>query len=333
MKHLAAVLVLAATPAIGAAQTAAPGALLTTTHFAFYSDLATNVNDALIAAVGARRAMQPELFRAGPEQACFDALPASARDGWTRGVGYYVEGKSTGLQRLLLRLELAGLVPRDAITDTVNRGYLEEVAAIRAAATHAYQQCRWPAQDARNRAWLDQVRPLLARHEAAVGQELPRLYRVPWNGLPFRVDIVDVVSVNGGNSASPDSPTLHILISSSNATNQQANALEMLFHEASHFLTTPDSPLSAALAAAAREVNLTLPNDIVHQVHFFITGDAVRRVRARAGEAYTPVVLAQKLFPDASREAIARTWPAYLDGSKTMNEAAADLVQALAAAR
>jgi hypothetical protein len=163
-----------------------------------------------------------------------------------------------------------------------------------------------------------------------LGQDLPRLYQTSWAGLPFRVDLVDFVSPNGGNAASPRDPTLHILLSSSNATNQQMNALEILFHEASHFFTSPGSVLDTTLAAAARDAGVTLPGDFVHQVHFFMTGDAVRRVLARSGEpSHTPIILALKLFADGPREAIARTWPAYMDGTKTMNEAAADLMRAM----
>ena len=74
-----------------------------TTQFAFYSDLATNLNDALIVAANARRAKQPEPFSAGTEKACFDGLPARIRAGWTRAADYYFEGKSSQMQRLLLR--------------------------------------------------------------------------------------------------------------------------------------------------------------------------------------------------------------------------------------
>lgn len=41
---------------VGMAQTRPKGAILVTAHFAFYSDLATNTHDALIAVAVARRA-------------------------------------------------------------------------------------------------------------------------------------------------------------------------------------------------------------------------------------------------------------------------------------
>src|SRR5262245_51913268 len=314
-----------ADPIAAAQQRGGGGAVVTTPHFAFFSDLDTNVNDAIIAAAVARRANQADPLTGGSDGTCVDRLAASDREGWTRAVDYYLAGKSTSLQRVLLRLELAGLVQREGVSDASNRAFLEEVASIRAAATPAYRQCRWAAQDARNRRWIDGVKPLLARHETALGQQLPEVFKTPWAGLPFRVDVVEYALPTGGNSASPDFPTIHIYVSSTNAGNQGSAALEVVFHEATHALSTPDTPLAKTIASADRDASVTPPRDIVHQVHFFMTGEAVRRAMAGAGESYTPYLYAMKLFSDSFREAASRIWPAYMDGKRTLEEAAADL--------
>jgi hypothetical protein len=329
-------IVLLLLPAVGhtqqavAQQTTGDGPVLTTTHFAFFSDLATNVDDALVTAAIARRAQQPDPLADAADKACYDRLASTDREGWTRAVDYYAAGKSTNFQRVLRRLELAGLVRRVALSDAANRQFLEEVAALRDAATPSYRQCRWQAQDARNRRWIDGVAALLAIHEASLGQQLPKFFKTPWAGLPFRVDVVDTAAPAGANSAGPDFPTLHILVSSSNSANQDRAALEIVFHEASHFLATPDSPLGKALEAAFSTAGVTVPRDFVHQVHFFMTGEAVRREMARASEPpYTPYLYAVKLFSDNFRESVSRTWPAYMDGNRTLEEAAGDLVRAM----
>ena len=64
-------------PSVSLAQAPGRAAVATTSHFVFYSDFATNLNDALIAAGGARRANKTELFHSGSEKACFDDLPAA----------------------------------------------------------------------------------------------------------------------------------------------------------------------------------------------------------------------------------------------------------------
>lgn len=87
-------------PALAAAQPVSGSAVLTTPHFAFYSDLATNLHDSLITAAVARRSKQPEPFTTGDAKTCFDGLSAADRDGWLRAVDYYAAGKSTRFQRV-----------------------------------------------------------------------------------------------------------------------------------------------------------------------------------------------------------------------------------------
>jgi hypothetical protein len=322
-----------AAPRVAFAQSPPSSLVLTTKHFAFHSDLATNVHDALISAATARRATQPELFTAGTEKTCFDGLPAAERDAWMRGVEYYTASKSTDFQRVLMRLNFAGLLRREGSSEAATWQIIDEVAAIRDGAIPAYRRCRWAAQDAQNRAWVARLQPLLTTHESALGEQLPQLFHVPWVGLPFRVDVVEVGNLLGANAVSPGGDTtLHVLVSSKHPDTQGRAALEVVFHEASHALTRMNSPLSTALAAAVKDSGATPPRiPLVHAVHFFITGEVVRRVFAHAGEApYTPYLYSLKLFGDSFGDAAARTWPAYIDGTRTMPEAAADLVRALA---
>jgi hypothetical protein len=319
-------------PGVAAAQAPSSSLVLTTKHFAFHSDLPTNVNDALVAAAGARRAKQPEPFASGTEKACLDRLPSGEREGWERAIAYYTDSKATNFQIVLLRFKLAGLQQRYGMDDTANLQYLDEITRIREAATPAYVQCRWPTQDASNRQWIARVKPLLDRYETSLGEEFPRLFQTPWVGLPFRVDVMETAGFGGANAATTDSSMSHIRVSSTNRDTQARAALESAFHEAAHALTTPGSPLAAALASAVKASGATLPRmDLVHAVHFFISGEAVRRAFARAGEAqYTPFLYALELFPDRFRETAARIWPAYMDGTRTLTQAADEQVRALA---
>jgi hypothetical protein len=319
-------------PGLASAQNPQSSLVLTTKHFAFHSDLANNVNDALANIAGARRAKNPEPFASGPEKACLDGLPAAERERWERAVAYYTDSKATGFQIVLLRFKLAGIPQRYGIDDKANVQYLDEITAVREAATPAYVKCRWPAQDTLNRQWVARVKPLLDRYETSLGEELPRLFQRPWTGLPVRVDVVDTAGFGGANAASTDAAISHIRISSTNSGNQEHAALEVAFHEAVHSLTPPDSPLAVALAAATKESGATLPRmDLVHAVHFFITGEAVRRVFARQGEPpYTSYLYALKLFPDRFRETAGPIWVPFMDGTRTLADAAREQVRALA---
>jgi hypothetical protein len=323
------------TPGTVFSQAPARVGVATTSHFAFYSDFAINLNDALIAAGIARRGSKPELFHSGSEKSCFDELPTAERAAWNRAVDYYAEivspAQFRGREQIVPRLELIGVVKKEAMTNAAEQRMLEITGSFRAAAAPAYEQCRWPGQDASNRRWIDNVLPTLELHEKTLAQRLPELYGTPWAGLPFRVDVVETVSFAGADSIGLRPPGLHILVSSSNSANQGRAALEILFHEASHALTGLNTPLTSALAKAARDAGGTVKTDLTHPVHFFMTGEAVRRVLDKPGEPpYTPYLYANNLFSPEFRDAIKKIWPTYMDGKRTLEEAAADLIQALA---
>jgi len=203
---------------------------------------------------------------------------------------------------------------------------LDAFARARDDAGPAYRACKWSTQDAANRAWVGRLEPLLRTHANGVAEQLPKLFQTAWRNLPFRVDVVDYVGFANGNSASERSGRFHILVSSTHADSEGLAALELVFHEAAHYLAQPGGPLSNALNGAAKTAGVTLPRDILHQVHFFIAGEAVRRSFQRAGQSYTPYLYAKRMFSEGFRNAVGRIWPAYIDGSRTLDEAAAELV-------
>ena len=315
------------TPSGSLAQPERAAAVVATSHFAFFSDLAANLNDVLIAAGRARRAKSQELFQTGPEKACFDRLTAAERAGWARAVDYFAEIVApfdiNAREQILFRIEL--MAGSDWATGD-DRTFMAIARSIRAAAMPAYERCRWPAQDASNRRWIEHMVALLNVHERALGERLSQVYGVPWVGLPYRVDVVESVPL-GGNTQFfvPAGP--HILVSSSAPTNQDRAALEVIFHEASHTLA---GPMEEALKQAVRARGDAVRGDISHAVIFYLTGETVRRALEQAGEPYTPYIDALKLVPDNVRDALAETLSPYLNAKGAIVEAMDDLVQTLA---
>jgi hypothetical protein len=304
----------------------------TTPHFAFHSDFATNLNDALIAAGVARKRGEPELFHSGAEEPCFGELPPSVRSAWDRAVDYYAEivspAGSFARQQYLLRLDLAGY--EEQIDDDDARRYVGIARAFRAAASPAYEMCRWASQDAENRRWIEELKPRLAAHEATIARRLQDLYQKRWDGLPIQVDVVETVSWSGANSVFPPPAGGHLLISTSY---EGPAALEIVFHEASHGLALRGDPLMQALADAAAARDLPSTGDLWHVALFHTTGEVVRRALAQAGEPdYTPMLngIFERVAWLRYREAVESVWPAFLDGQRTLPEAAAALVEAYA---
>jgi hypothetical protein len=308
--------------------------VLTTPHFALYSDYHFNLHDALVAAGTARRAGQPEAFAAEPDATCFGGLPAAQRAAWNRAVDYYAEIIATGGSfdqvRMLPRLEL--LFRNDDWARGDDGTFIAITRSFRAAAAPAYERCRWQAQDARNRRWIEALQPVLAKHEEAISRRLVELYGADWKALPIPVDVVETVPPVGGDSINTTPPPGHIWVSSSRADYQApADALELVFHEASHLLA--GSPLFVELESAGRAAERALPPLLWHAVLFYTTGEAVRRTLASAGEPeHTPLIYALNIFGEV-RDPIAAAWSPYLDGERSLPEAATALVQALDAAR
>jgi hypothetical protein len=303
----------------------------TTPHFAFYSDFDTNLNDALIAVGVARKFRKPELFRSGAEVSCFDKLPPSARAGWEGAADYYTKIISPSAfgdrQQYLLRVQLAGI--DEEWKKPEDRQFVEIARGFRAAATPAYKECRWAAQDEKNRRWIEELKPRLAAHEQKIAPRLEQLYRKRWNGMPIPVDVVETVDWSGANSILAGPAGGHILISN---LNEEPAALEVVFHEASHLLMGHGDPLRQALDNAASAVNFRLPGDVWHVVLFYTTGEAVRRILDDGGKpGYTPMLYA--LFDRGVwvgyRKALESSWRPYVDGERTLSEAAASLIEAL----
>jgi hypothetical protein len=137
----------------------------------------------------------------------------------------------------------------------------------------------------------------------------------------------------GANSANRDEPpTLHILVSSSNRLNQGPTALETMFHEATHFLSILPHHWRRHCARqlrtpASRASGYRPPGALRDHRR----GSAPRLRGARCH--VPPSLVALKLFSDEFRDGASRTIPAYLDGRRTLDQTAADLVAALPSRR
>ena len=303
----------------------------TTQQFAFHSDLATNLNDALIVAGVARGKGEPELFSSQTDE-CFAGLPPSARAGWNQAVDYYAKIVSpvdwNDRQQFLIRLGLAGAADKSQRA----RRFTRIARGFMTTATQAYEICHWTDQDNVNRVWIGHLMKRLEVHESAIATRLEVLYGTSWHGLPIRVDVVANALPHGANSIILSPAGGHILASNSVAKD---DALEIIFHEASHTVAAGwrGDPLPETLAAAAKELELELPRDLWHVVLFYMTGETVRRILADHGEPnYTPYMNTHGLWKGpwgGYRNAIETVWPDYMDGKSTLTEASVELLKTL----
>ena len=297
-------------------------------HFAFYSDFSMNVHDALLAAGVARNSEREELFRSGEEQACFDALSPSQQAGWDLAVDFYARviapHSFNDRQQALLRLQLAEI---DNALDASGQAFLDQAGHFIAAATPAYRTCRWERQDAANRAWIETMAGQLANYEATIAPRLAALYGVRWPAEAMDVDVVGTVSWAGANSFFARNSAGHLLVASSYAGHE---ALEILFHEASHGFMLSSAPLQQALKTAAGQLGVDVPPGLWHVILFVTTGETVRQVLDESGQPdYVPMI--EEIYGRTSwgeyREAMEAIWPRYLDGKRGADSAVLSLIQ------
>jgi hypothetical protein len=324
--------VLFAFPTSSFGQSARRTPVLTTPHFAFYSDLDTNLNDALIAAGLARHDNKPELFHSGAEAACFDKLPPSTRAAWDGAVDYFARIISPGgwdaREQRLLRWQLVGF-DAEWQADPGAAEFVGIAGSFRAAAMPAYKACRWATQDDSNRRFIADMKPRLAADEKRLAARLEQLYQTTWKRLPMLVDVVETVNWSGADTTWSDAGQGDILIA--NAP-QGPSGFETLFHESSHVLMDRGDPVRKALDGAAKAVEFHMPNDLWHVVLFFTTGEAVRSILDERGPAkYTPMLY--EIFDRGTwtdyRQVLEAHWRPYVDGKKPLAEAAASLIGAL----
>ncbi|MEO8503900.1 MAG: hypothetical protein ABI609_08400 [Acidobacteriota bacterium] len=320
-------------PGLAVGQPAPRTPVATTPHFAFYSDFETNLNDALVNMGLARKGAKPELFHAGAEATCFEALAPSVRAGWNGAVDYYAQIISpagwNARQQYLLRMQLVGFEAEAKAMDGAE--FVELARNFRAVAAPAYRACRWTAQDEQNRSWLAEIQPKLAASEAKLTHRLEQLYQATWKKLPVLVDLVETVDWSGANTSWSDAGQGDVLISS---TVGGAPGFETLLHESSHVLMDRSNPVPVALAKAAKAADFKLPGDLWHVVLFYTTGEAVRPILDEgAATPYSPMLY--EIFKRGSwaeyREALEKEWLPYVQGKRSLDEAATALVAAVKA--
>ncbi len=270
-------------------------------------------------------------------QAEFDALPPAVRSQWDPALHAYVAGGWTDRDLLLddrmtaLKAALAAL--RDDALPAVSRALPVDIRDALVQAAPGYRATLWTSDDAANRAWIDAVRPLIGRYGTAVAARLRAVYAAPWPLGPYRVDVVRHANFLGAyTSAGP----VHIIIASGEPAFSGLAALEMLFHERSHGVVTPDyGSVGTALEDAATQLHVPEPDGLWHAVIFYTAGRIVADVLAAEGRNYTPYADANDVYSGTWREfrtALGATWQPYLDGRTSMTQAAVALTRAVTAA-
>jgi hypothetical protein len=279
-----------------------------------------------------------------PERGHIDALPALHRPPWQAALDLYrrqVIIRDLTSDRVLKRLRHR-LIRMDRGDAEASPVLVSEVMGALRAVMPVYRTHWWGAHDASNRRWIAQILSLMPDTEAWLATRLAEVYGGPWPAEPSRVDLTAYASWHGAYTTGAQAPEpSHITISSTDLANQDGGALEILFHEASHVIASGigprgvEGPLEAALAAAYGARRETPPADLGHVIIFYSVGELTRQcLQARGRPGYEPYAdrlgLYDRSLPwSAYRQALAKHWQPYLDGTIDRATALQRLVEEL----
>ncbi|HYI13317.1 MAG TPA: hypothetical protein VEK57_29995 [Thermoanaerobaculia bacterium] len=258
------------------------------------------------------------------------ALTAEERTAWTEAVAACrtASGRSMAFARDILATQNElSQVADDAVAPSLS-GPL--AAAVRQAAP-VYRKHWWQADDTANRfhlgytaAMLRDAGDELARaHEAVYREKYPK---------SIRVDIAAYGGMFGAYSIWLDDPGFVVTMTSRDDGYQGLRALEMILHESSHSIVSPNNGTVAnAIHSTAKRLGIPPPRDLWHAILFATTGQLTRRALAQRGVAD---------FVPSSEDLLTRAWPEYrkpiethwypylLSGTGTLEEAIGKIVEA-----
>ncbi len=195
-------------------------------------------------------------------------------------------------------------------------------------------------QDRANRRWVMRVAPLVREQGVGLSERLAEIYQSKWPKEKIRVEVA--AYANAGGAYTTLDP-LRVTIASTDQRNQGPEALEVLFHEASHGIALP---VQNAITRECRQRDKPIPRDLWHALIYYTTAEVLKPViQGAASEEPTgdekpapkpkspeiPYALRQNLSQRGWEEYLRLLtiyWQPYLDGKVNFEDAIAHMVSA-----
>ncbi|HEV7891130.1 MAG TPA: hypothetical protein VGP08_10840 [Pyrinomonadaceae bacterium] len=196
-----------------------------------------------------------------------------------------------------------------------------------------YRALWWPKHDRANRFWVAAVTPLVQQFGRTLIKDLSAAYKAKWPSEVIRVDVAEYANWAGAYTTFGSGEKVHTTLCSTDSGNQSFAALELLFHEASHWMVGPrNGSVARAISREARAKNKQGPKDLWHAIIFYTAGELTRRNLNDYGVSdYTPIAyrgLYARAWPNLQRP-LELYWQPYLEGKVEFDKAVANLIDAL----
>ena len=219
---------------------------------------------------------------------------------------------------------------------TCDAGLPADLTRVLEGAAVVYRAHDWPSHDLADRHWVLRVAPLVREQGLGLSQRLADIYQRNGPRIKFGVDVCAYANRSGAYTTIDP---LRVTISSTDPRNQDAEALEVLFHEASHGIA---DTVQRAILRECRQRERAVPRDLWHALILYTTGEVIRPViistntdasdDGAATITYTPYAIREGIYQrgwDGYLRLLTQFWQPYLDGKSTFDDAIARMVSAL----
>ena len=191
-----------------------------------------------------------------------------------------------------------------------------------------YSQYFWNEQDKLNREFILSRLDLIKKIENEVIRNSSKYYQYKYNGVKFRIDMVDYATFFGAYTTTD--PYISAVISSTYPSHKGTQGIEVIFHEAAHGMI--DS-VFLTQQTICKDKNLEFDHNIWHTILFYSTGMFVKSELQKQNIDHEIYIYKNKLGdlnPAVKKtiDSVAINWQAYLENNTTLNEAMAKILNA-----
>src|SRR5260221_2386751 len=267
-------------------------------------------------------------------------LTPAEQKAWDAAVSFYSRayaGKDllVALDLVLIKNQLGDFETCDDIVGlkkkTCDAGLPKRLTEVLTGAAPVYRAHLWSEHDRANRRWISSVAPLVRRSGVDLSHRLAETYPTDWPQERIRVD-VSVYSNSAGAYTTLD--PLRLTVSSTDPRNQGPEALEILFHEASHGIS---DNVQTAIMRECCQRDKAVPRDLWHALLFYTTGEVIRPAvfdseQGAPKTSYVPYAVREGLYKRGWQDylrVLTEYWQPYLDGKQSFDDAVAHMVSAL----
>ncbi|HVO58555.1 MAG TPA: hypothetical protein VMT51_12755 [Dongiaceae bacterium] len=267
--------------------------------------------------------------------------PAEQR-AWSAAVAFYSQtyadkDLTVSLEMILIKNQLGDFETCEDLAGlkkkTCDAGLPPKLTLALDSAAPVYRAHLWSDADRSNRRWIAAVAPLVRRNGLDLSHKLAEIYQTSWPRDRIRVD---VSAYAGSNGAYTTLDPLRVTVSGTDSRNLGAEALEVLFHEASHGIA---DGVQDAIFRECRQREKPIPRDLWHALLFYTTGEVIRPLGLdgddganSASSGYVPYAVREGLYRrgwENYLRVLTQYWQPYLDGRVEFSDAVAHMVSAL----